>query len=175
MRWAFSGNKDDVKRFQTPNAHVIVKLKSINDSGLMSIEEAKNTFGYKLKNEKKAKMIEEKMKGNTLDAVAKATGSPVKEAKDVSAAGSFIESIGPEPKVVGAAFSLKTGVVSSTIAGNSGVFKIKVKSTKKAVPSKDFKDVIARLEGQIKGSSAGRLFYLLKRDAKIEDNRAQFN
>ncbi|MFK7004011.1 peptidylprolyl isomerase [Flavobacterium covae] len=175
VRWAFTADKDDVKRFQTPNAHVIAKIKSINDSGLMSIEEAKNAFGYKLRNEKKAKLIEEKMKGATLEAVAKATGSPVKEAKDVSAAGSFIESVGPEPKVVGAAFSLKTGVVSPLITGNSGVFKIKVKAAKKAAPSKDFKEVIARLGSQSKGASASRLIYLLKRDAKIEDNRAQFN
>ncbi|MBP9849317.1 MAG: peptidylprolyl isomerase [Flavobacterium sp.] len=175
VRWAFSADKDDVKRFQTPNGHVIARIKAVNEAGLMPIEEAKNAFGYKLRNEKKAKLIETKMTGATLEAVSKATGSPVKEAKDVTAAGSFIESIGPEPKVVGAAFSLKSGVVSQTIAGNSGVFKIKVKSVSKAPVAKDVKDIVTRINGQSKGSSAGRLFYLLKRDADIKDNRAEFN
>ncbi|WP_136669362.1 peptidylprolyl isomerase [Flavobacterium sp. H122] len=175
VRWAFTAGKDDVKRFQTPNGHVIAKVKTVNDAGLMPVAEAKNMFGFKLMNEKKAKLIEAKMTGATLEAVSKATGSPVKEAKDVVAAGSFIESVGPEPKVVGAAFSLKPGVVSKTIAGNSGVFKIKVKSTAKAPAAKDFKDVVSRVNGQTKGSAANRLFYILKRDADIKDNRAQFN
>lgn len=175
VRWAFNGDKDEVKRFQTPAGHVIVRIKAVNEAGLMPIEEAKNAFGYKLRNEKKAKLIEAKMTGATLEAVAKATGSPVKEAKDVAAAGSFIESIGPEPKVVGEAFSLKPGVVSSTIAGNSGVFKIKVKGTTKAPAIKDYNEVISRVNGQTKASSASRLFYILKRDADIQDNRADFN
>jgi peptidyl-prolyl cis-trans isomerase D len=175
VRWAFTADKNEIKRFQTPNGHIIARIKAVNEAGLMPIEEAKNAFGYKLRNEKKAKLIEAKMTGTTLEAVSKATGSPVKEAKDVAAAGSFIESIGPEPKVVGAAFSLKTGVVSQTIAGNSGVFKIKVKSVTKAPAATDVKDIITRINGQSKGSSAGRLFYLLKRDADIKDNRADFN
>lgn len=175
VRWAFGASKDEIKRFQTPNGHVIARVKTVNDAGLMPIAEAKNMFGYKLMNEKKAKLIEAKMTGTTLEAVSKATGSPVKEAKDVVAASSFIESVGPEPKVVGAAFSLKQGVVSQTIAGNSGVFKIKVKSKVKAPAAKDFKDIITRVSGQTKGSSANRLFYILKRDADIKDNRAQFN
>ncbi|MES2812514.1 MAG: peptidylprolyl isomerase [Bacteroidota bacterium] len=175
VRWAFTADKGDVKRFQTPNGHVIASVKAVNEAGLMPIEEAKNAFGFKLRNEKKAKLIEAKMSGATLEAVAKATGSPVKEAKDVAAAGSFIESIGPEPKVVGAAFSLKPGVVSQTIAGNSGVFKIKVKSTVKAPAATDFKEIVSRIGSQTKNSATGRLFYILKRDADIEDNRASFN
>jgi len=175
VRWAFTADKGDVKRFQTPNGHVIASVKAVNEAGLMPIEEAKNVFGYKLRNEKKAKLIEAKMTGATLEAVAKATGSPVKEAKDIAAAASFIESIGPEPKVVGTAFSLKPGVVSQTIAGNSGVFKIKVKSTVKAPAATDFKEIVARIGSQTKSSAAGRLFYILKRDADIEDNRAEFN
>lgn len=175
VRWAFTADKEDIKRFQTPNGHIIAKVKTVNEAGLMPVAEAKTMIGYKLINEKKAKLIEAKMTGSTLEAVSKATGSPIKEAKDVVAAGSFIESVGPEPKVVGAAFSLKTGVVSQTIAGNSGVFKIKVKSTAKAPAAKDLKDIISKVNGQTKNSASGRLFYILKRDADIEDNRAQFN
>ncbi|MEO8516167.1 MAG: peptidylprolyl isomerase, partial [Flavobacterium sp.] len=77
--------------------------------------------------------------------------------------------------VVGIAFSLKPGVVSQTIDGNSGVFKIKVKSSTKAPAAADYKDVITRLNGQSKGSVAGRVYNVLKKDADIEDNRAQFN
>lgn len=175
VRWAFSAKEGDVKLFNISAGHVVARLKKINDKGLMPVADAKNIFGFKLLNEKKAKLIEKKMTGSTLEAVAKATGSPVKEAKDVIAAGSFIETIGSEPKVVGTAFSLKPGVVSKTIAGNSGVFKIKVKSTVKAPATKDFKAVVGRISGQAKGSAAGRLYNTLRQNADIEDNRAEFN
>ena len=175
VRWAFSASEGDVKRFDTPAGHVVARLKKVNSKGLMPVEDAKKMIGYKLLNEKKAKLIEAKMTGSTLEAVAKATGSPVKEAKDVAAANSFIETIGQEPKVVGTAFSLKPGVVSQTIAGNSGVFKIKVKSTVKAPTTKDYKEVITRVSGQSKGSAAGRVYNTLRQNADIEDNRAEFN
>ena len=91
------------------------------------------------------------------------------------AANSYIQTIGAEPKVVGTAFALKPGVVSQTIDGVSGVFKIKVKSTTKAPVATDYKDVVTRLNGQSKGSVQGRVYNALKKDATIEDNRAQFN
>ncbi len=175
VRWAFTAKEGDVKRFNIPAGHVVARLKKVNDAGLMPIEDAKNAFGMKLRNEKKAELIKAKMAGATLEAVSKATGSPVKEATDVVAAGSFIQTIGQEPKVVGTAFSLKSGVVSQTIAGNSGVFKIKVKSTTKAPAATDYKDVVTRLNGQSRGSVSGRVYSTLRKDADIEDNRAQFN
>ncbi|MFC7775258.1 peptidylprolyl isomerase [Flavobacterium sp. GCM10027622] len=175
VRWAFGASEGDVKRFETSAGHVVARLKKVNPKGLMPIADAKNMFGYKLLNEKKAKLIEAKMTGTTLEAVSKATGSPVKEAKDVVAANSYIETIGQEPKVVGTAFSLKPGTVSQTIAGNSGVFKIKVKSTAKAPAAKDYNDIVKRVASQSKGSLAGRVFNNLREDADIEDNRANFN
>ncbi len=175
VRWAFGAKEGEIKRFNTKVGSVVARLKKVNAEGLMPIEDAKNAFGMKLRNEKKAKLIEAKMTGTTLEAVSKATGSPIKEAKDVAAAGSFIETIGPEQKVVGTAFSLKPGVVSQTIAGNSGVFKIKVKSTTKAPAVKDYKDVVSRVNSQSKGSAAGRVYSSLRKNAEIEDNRAEFN
>ncbi|MDI9311016.1 MAG: peptidylprolyl isomerase [Limnohabitans sp.] len=175
VRWAYDSKPGAVKRFNLPTGHIIARLKKVNEAGLFPVEDAKNYFGSKLRNEKKAEMIKAKMAGATLEAVSKATGSPIKEAKDVAAAGSFIESIGPESKVVGTAFSLKPGVVSETINGNSGVFRIKVKSTTKAAAAKDFKDITTRLNSQSRGSVSGRVYQTLKTDAEISDNRAQFN
>lgn len=175
VRWAFDSKVGTVKRFNLPTGHVIARVKKINEAGLLPVEDAKNYFGAKLRNEKKAEMLKAKMSGATLEAVSKATGSPIKEAKDVAAAGSFIESIGPEPKVVGTAFGLKAGAVSEIINGNSGVFKIKVKSTTKAPAANDFKDITNRLNSQSRGSVSGRVYQTLKMDADITDNRAKFN
>jgi peptidyl-prolyl cis-trans isomerase D len=177
VRWAFTAKKGDVKRFNTPAGEIIAKLKSINESGLLPIEDAKLAFGQKLMNEKKAKLIQEKMTGTTLDAVSKATGSPVKNAQDIVASNSFIPTIGQEPLVVGTAFGIKAGVVSKSIDGVSGVFKIDVKAVTKAIsPTKEMlQELVTKLTSQTKNNTGGRVYQALKEKAKIEDNRSQFN
>lgn len=175
VKWAFSADKDDVKRFNVATGHAIVRVKNSYTKGLLPIEEAKIAVGAKIRNEKKAVLIREKMKGATLEAVSKATGSPVKEAKDVAGSGAFIESVGPEAKVVGKAFKAKAGQVSDKIDGNSGVFMIKVKSSTKAPILKDFKDMLSKLNGQSKGMASQRVYTSLKEAADIEDNRVDFN
>lgn len=175
VRWAFGADEGDIKRFNVSTGHVVARLKKVHEVGLLPIEEAKIAFGAKLRNEKKAELIKAKMTGATLEAVSKATGSPVKEALDVVAANSYIQTIGAEPKVVGTAFSLKPGVVSQAIDGNSGVFKIRVKSSTKAPAAANYTDIITRLNGQAKGSVSGRVYSTLKSEADIQDNRAQFN
>jgi len=175
VRWAFGAKEGEVKRFNITAGHVVARLKKINEAGLLSLEEARVAIGPKLRNQKKAELLKAKMTGATLEEVSKATGSPVKEALDVVASNSYIQTIGAEPKVVGTAFALKAGKVSDVIEGNSGVFKIKVKSTAKAPAVANYNDVVTRISGQTKGSVPGRVYNALKSDAKIEDNRAQFN
>lgn len=80
-----------------------------------------------------------------------------------------------ELKVVGAAFnpSLK-GKVSEAIAGNSGVYAVRVENiTEKAVASTDanaVKQSILQAQKMAAYSSAGAL----KKAATIKDNRAKF-
>ncbi len=176
VRWAFSSKKNEVKHFNvTAGGHAIARLKNINEAGLLPIEDAKNAIGAKLINQKKAELIKAKMKGATLEAVSKSTGSPVKEAKDVALAGSFIETVGPEAKVVGAAFGLKAGKTSGIIEGNSGMFIVRAKANTKATVPASYAENVTRLNGQSRGQVPGRIFNTLKKDAKIEDNRAEFN
>jgi peptidyl-prolyl cis-trans isomerase D len=175
VRWAFSADKNDIKRFNVPTGHVIAQLKKVNDAGLLTIEDAKNRFGYKLINEKKAALIKAKMTGSTLEAISKATGSPVKEAKDAIVSNSFIETVGSEPKVIGKAFSLKPGKMSEIIEGNSGMFVIKAKSVLKGTPPANYTEKITQLNNQSRGQVQGKVYASLKKDADIEDNRAQFN
>jgi peptidyl-prolyl cis-trans isomerase D len=175
VRWAFSAKNGEIKRFNVPTGYLVARLKKINDVGLLPIEEAKNMFGAKLRNKKKAVLIKAKMKGATLEQVSKNTGSPIKEAKDIAVAGSFIETVGPEAKVVGTAFSLKAGKTSGIIEGNSGMFIIKTKLVTKAPAVTNYIDNITRLNGQARGQVSGRVYNALKKDADIEDNRAEFN
>ena len=110
VRWAFNDDtsKGDVKRFDVPQGYVIAVLKDKNETGLLSLDVARQSVGNILMNKKKAEVIKKKMSGATLEEVSKATGSSVILASGVATASPFIPNVGSEPKVIGTAFDLES-------------------------------------------------------------------
>jgi peptidyl-prolyl cis-trans isomerase D len=177
VRWAFEDGvkQGSVKRFEVANVgHVIAKVKSIDKSGLVSVSVARPFVEQILKNKKKAEMIKAKMSGSSLEAIAKAVGGTVQQAADLTMENVMLPNVGPEPKVVGNAFALAVNKMSAPIEGNTGIYVVKNTSTVKAPAIKDFKPYIAKLDGQ-KAAETNRVIPALKGNAKIEDNRQQFN
>jgi peptidyl-prolyl cis-trans isomerase D len=176
VKWAFDGdtNIGSVKRFEIVNVgHIIAKLKSIAPKGLMSAEEARPQVENILKNKKKFEKIVAKMKGASLDAIAAANKVTVMNAVDLTIENPNVPGAGFEPKVVGMAFTSKTGQVSKPIEGNSGVYVVNTKAVTKAPKIQKYDDYIAKVKQQVVNYS-GRVMPALKNDADIEDNRASF-
>ena len=176
VKWAFEDDTKigDVKRFEIVNVgHVIVKLKKVNEKGLMAVEEARPQVELILKNKKKAEKIKAKMTGSSLAAIAAANKVTVQNAVDLTIENPSVPGAGFEPKVVGTAFSSKVGVVSKPIDGNSGVYVIVTKTVTKAPAIKKYTDYVNKLKPQVVGN-AGRYMQALKDDADIKDNRADF-
>ncbi|MBS4039519.1 MAG: peptidylprolyl isomerase [Flavobacteriales bacterium] len=173
IRWAY--NKDtkvnDIKQFEITNkGYVIARLKSINDTGLMPLEDAKPGIEPLIRNEKKAKMIIAKIKGNNLDAIAKENKVTVESATDLTIQSPIINNAGFEPKVVGVALNTKANNVSAPVEGNSGVYVVKTKAVTKAPETKDFSQQITTLQST-SGQAANRIFGTLKDKADIKDYR----
>lgn len=176
VKWAYSDdtNIGDVKRFEITNVgHVIAKLKKVNEKGLMTVEEAKPMIESIVKNEKKAEKLIAKMKGSSLEAIAKANATTVQQAVDVTVDNATLANVGVEQKVVGTAFGTSINKVSAPIQGNTGVFVVKTKSVTKAPKIADYSAYVNKLKGSA-GQAAGRVVPALKNDAKIEDNRLEF-
>jgi peptidyl-prolyl cis-trans isomerase D len=176
VKWAFDDDTSvgNVKRFEIVNVgHVIVKMKKVNEKGLMAVEDARPQVEYLLKNKKKAEKIMAKMKGGTLATIAASNKVTVQNAVDLTIENPTVPNAGFEPKVVGYAFSSKAGVVSKPIEGNSGVYVIVNKTVTKAPAIKDYKIYVDKLKPQVAGNS-GRVLQSLKNQADIEDNRALF-
>ena len=177
VRWAFekATKVGDVKRFEIANVgNVIVKYKKLNDAGLLAIDQARIAIEPELKNKKKAAIIEAKMKGSTLDAVAKAAGSTIQQAVDVTIANATLPNVGPERKVVGTAIGIGVNKVSSPIQGNAGVYVVNTKAITPGLVLKNFSDYTSKLKQQA-SSYSSRVIPALKADADIVDNRAKFN
>lgn len=177
VKWAYSDDTKvgDVKKFDIPEGHVIVRLKNINEKGVLPLEEAKVSVLPLVRNEKKAELIRKKMEGTTLEAVAQKTGSTVASAVDVTLANPTLANVGNEPKIVGKAFGLAAGKTSGLVDGQSGVFMIRTKAVAKAPALPNYTAYTARINGEGRQQVQGRLSMALKDNADIEDNRAEFN
>jgi len=177
VRWAFEDDSKvgTVKRFEVANiGHVIARVKAIDDSGLVSVTQARPYVESILKNKKKAEIIKGKMSGSSLEAIAKQVGSTVQQATDVTLSNPLLAGVGQEAKVVGTAFTLTANKMSGTIEGNMGVYVVKNTNTVKAAALKDYSPYIAALKGQ-SAVNVNRVLPALKENADIKDNRKQFN
>jgi peptidyl-prolyl cis-trans isomerase D len=139
----------------------------------MSVEEAKPMVEGIIKNQKKAEKIIAKMKGTSLEAIAKANATTVQNAPTASIENAVLANVGAEPKVVGIAFGLAANKVSAPIEGNSGVYVVKTKSVAKAPKLPKYDDYINKLKATA-AQASGRVFPAMKNDAKIDDNRLEF-
>lgn len=177
VRWAFNSDtkEGEVKKFDISAGHVIARVKKANKGGLMSVNAARVTIESILRNNKKAELIKVKMKGTTLEEVAKNAGSDIYQANNITLIAPFLPNIGPEPKVAGVAFGTEQGKTSDLIEGNLGVYKIRTKLIVKAPVLPSYANYANRLKVQTQGSVTGRVVQALKDNAKIKDNRAEFN
>lgn len=177
IRWAYENktNVGDVKRFEIANVgNIIAKLKKVNKEGLMTAEDARVSVEPILKNKKKTELIKSKMSGISLEAIAKSNATTVQQAVDLTIENATLAGVGPERKVVGTAFGIGVNKISTPIEANSGVYVVKTKSIVKAPVLKSQADYIAKIKSQT-ASYSSRVIPALKAEAKIEDNRADFN
>jgi len=185
VRWVYENNVGDVSEpTKINNKYIVAIITNANKAGLQNVATARPQVENILKNEKKAQqIINTKIKGNTLEAMAQSSSTNVQKADSVSFQSPFIPSVGNEPKMIGAAFD-KTlqGKVSSPIAGNTGVYAVKVESIG-AKSSLDNNPQTAQqnLENGIKQRLAGSpygggspLFQYLRNAATVKDYRSKF-
>ncbi|WP_338409731.1 peptidylprolyl isomerase [uncultured Flavobacterium sp.] len=171
--WALSSdtNKGDVKRFDVPTGFVVVQLKSLNDSGLSTVENARAQVEPILKNKKKALIIRKKMTGKTVQEVSKVTNAAVVSATGVTMKSALMPNIGPEFKVVGKAFGQKASETSGLIDGTYGVYMVKTKVFEKANTLPNYTSYINQSNTQAKNSTNYKVLEALKAKSDIEDLR----
>lgn len=179
VQWAFQEDVEvgDIKRFDVNGGYAVVQLTGKNPEGLMSIEKASATVKPILQKEKKAEIIKGKISGNDLSVIAQNNGTQIKSATGISLDEPMISGAGNEPEVVGAAFSLNEGQTSAPIAGEKGVYMVKVTNRTEA-PELASYAAIASQETEKRsaaiGTGNGPVVEALKEAAEIEDNRATF-
>ncbi len=182
VKWAYTANVGDVSEpFSLKESFVVATVDKKIAEGVPDVQTARPMVEAAIINMKKADEIKKNLNNpTTLDAAAKpynqrvlTTGADSTLTFDAQ----LINGIGNEPKVAGAAFNKEyQSKVSQPLAGNTGVFIIKVNGVfTKAAPTPDV--VIQRRvseENQMVQGALGQSFLSLKKMAKIKDNRSKF-
>lgn len=176
VQWAFRETTDvgETERFETPEGYVIVQLTRKAEAGEMSTEEASATITPILRNKKKAKMIMDKITATEVNDIAAAQGVSPRAATSVNRKSPTIPGVGEEPKVVGAAFGLEQGATSKPIAGEKGVFVLKVTAIENAPDLGNYGSDANEVAQRTANQATSKLVEALKKSVNITDNRASF-
>ena len=176
VQWAFKENTDvgETERFETPEGYVIVKLTRKSEAGVMSTQEASATVTPILRNKKKAQMIMDKITATELNDIAAAQGQSARAATSVNRKSPTIPGVGEEPKVVGTAFGLEQGATSKPIAGEKGVFVVKVTAIENAPDLGNYGSDANEAATRTANQATSKLVEALKKSIDITDNRATF-
>ncbi len=182
IKWAFDAKEGDVSEpFSLKDQFVVAVVEKKVNEGTPDVNTARPQVESTIRNMKKAEQVKKKLNNPTsLEAAASAyrlqvlnTGTDSTLTFDAQ----IINGVGSEPKVAGAAFN-KTyqSKVSPPIAGNTGVFVIKVNgiSAKPALSPEMLSQQRNNEQSRVMQAALGQSFNSLKKMANIKDSRSKF-
>ncbi len=173
ITWAFQSDTkfNDFKRFDLDKAYVVAYLTDITEKGLMTPGKAINKVRPLLIKEMKAKVINEKMSGATLEDIAKQNNRLVKKLNAVSLKSPSIPGIGYEPKIIGALYKSGLNKLTVKVAGDRGVYAFKLTKSEKPTALPNYDSYRQRISNSQQNRTT-KVFDALKKASDIEDNRA---
>ncbi len=180
IRWAFNEAKvgEVSKVYSMDNQYYVAALVGKRDKGLAEVADVKVEVTTKIRNEKKGDIIVEKLKAQsgTLENIAAKYGKDAvfNIASGINFAAGSITGLGYDPIAVGVAFGTAKGKKSNPFKGESGAGIIEVVATTPAPEVADYTSYKSQLKQQRTGREDYVVDELLKKQAKIEDNRYKF-
>ena len=175
ITWSFGNdvNEGSFKRFDIEGGYVVAVLTGITEKGLMPVDKAISRVRPILMNERKAKMIEDKISGATLADIAKSVNVIVRNAADVNLNSPTLAGVGYEPKVVGAMLNAKEKQVIKNVSGDKGVFAFEVESRELPTALPNYDTYRKRLANERKNKTF-QMYEAVKKASNIEDNISSF-
>ena len=185
IRSAYEANEGDILAttqgspiFELGESFVIAVLTKATEEGESTFEEAKTKVELAVSKEKKEEYLIKKassaLEGKSdLQAVASQLNTDVKNASNINFNSFSIPGLGLEPAIVGTVASLEVDKISKPIAGNNGVYIVKVTS----VNQNDGQDVDAeqsRLAQSLGFRASSQAYEAQRKKADIVDKRSKF-
>jgi peptidyl-prolyl cis-trans isomerase D len=173
VSWAFKRDSDTgaFNRFDLEGSYVVAVVTAKTEKGLMSVEKAISRVRPILLNEKKAVLIADKLKGSSLQEIAKANNTTVRSANNINLKNTSLSGVGAEPKVVGAMYSAELEKVYNSLVGNRGVFSFVLNKRELPTALPNYEVNRKRISSARKGMTS-KIYEAIKKVSDVEDNRA---
>lgn len=178
VRWAFTADMHEMSEIfdEADGLYVIAYVTGIKEEGHQALAMVKGSIERELRNQKKAEMIiadiNSKKQGNDITALASALDSEVQSASDIDFGAFQVPGAGVEPALVALATTAKSGEISAPVAGNNGVFIVKVNNIKEGTANIDAE------KNQLKQNITFKVDYqaleAIKNNSSIVDQRSKF-
>jgi len=180
IQWAYNnediGSVSDVREIE--DQYIVATLTKITDKGPASLVNVKIQIEPKVKNEKKAEIISEKLLAmeGTLEEISENYGADARvyNSSDLKFSTNSLPTVGFAPLAVGNAFALQSGERSKPIKEENGILIIEMINITQAPEIADY----STYKNQIEQRTSGRVSYnaseAIKKDADIKDLRYRF-
>lgn len=179
IRWAFNAKKGEICKspFHVQNKYVVAHLAEIREEGIAPIEQKKEEVEIGAIKAKKAEMILEEMKkinATRLEDYASKLNLKINPAEGASFSSYSIPNVGREPNLYGPLFTMKEGEVSKPIAGETGVYVLRVDKITEAPATTDYSQAKTQAKNNYLYRAELEAIEALRKKAEIKDNRAKF-
>ncbi len=177
VRWLYNANKNDVNLFSFADKHMVAKVSAIKEKGFLPLEEVKDDVTAEAIQEKKAELFMNEFKAksaSSIEDLAKKMNLEAVNQDNLAPNAHNVQGLGHDDVLVGTAAGMKAGAMSKPIAGEVGVFVVKLNASTPGAPAKEYKDHQRMLE-QMYSYRADQEFYTaLKEKANIENHTGRF-
>lgn len=164
--------------FDLTDTYVVAVMTGETEKGFKSFDKVKDEITPLVRNEAKGKYIQEKLKGKTepLEELAKLfpRDAVVNSMSDLKLNTNSMPTVGYDPVVIGAVFSLENGKRSLPLAGENGVVVLDLQAKTEAPAIGDFTMFKNQLLQSLSTRGGYYITEALKEAAKVEDKRYKF-
>jgi peptidyl-prolyl cis-trans isomerase D len=180
VTWLFNegsvGKVSDV--FELDNEYLVAVMTAEVEEGTADLETVRLEVTSKVKNEKKGKVISDKLAGmtGTVDEIAAAYGADasVYSSSSILLSANSLPSVGIAPEAIGTIFAKQGGEMTGPVHTDNGVVVIEVLSVTGAPEIADHSTYLTSIEQGRENRASFYLGELIKEKAEIKDTRYKF-
>jgi peptidylprolyl isomerase/peptidyl-prolyl cis-trans isomerase D len=175
VTWAFDkeAKVGDTKRFDVEGGYVVAQLTGKTAKGLMPVSKVPADIRTKIENQKKVALIEGKMKGSSLEEIAKSSGQSIRTATDVNLQSPTLSGVGYEPKIVGAMINAAPNKVFAPVVGERGVYAFVIDKRELPTALPNYNTYRKRLANERRNKTY-QMYEAIKKASDIDDNVSSF-
>lgn len=178
--WAYNtaGQGDVSDVFEIDDQYVVAVITGEQEEGPADLESVRFEITKKVRDQKKAAIITDKLNGlsGTMDEIAAGygEGAKVHNMPALKLSSNSLKSVGLAPEAVGVAFSMENGETTKPFAVDNGVLVIEMVNKLEAPEISDYESYRTQVLQQRQGRIAYSADQTIKELAEIKDERYKF-